>query len=229
MPTINDWINVADPVPYDFATSWELRATLALSALLSLVAFYQIGFSVLHSSAIMSKGNGTAWAAASAIIWTWLLVWWGGHSPTNLEAHEALYVAILGPLAFPLFSILALFSVIGRLTKRETLKIVDFADFMAFLSAIPSFGLSPAVGYYASLLLLRFLSWPSLELFWSTVIVIGAVLAYIGARRQRAASNPLRGILGVQATGPSSGRSIHERVQTVIRSTGLAAPPLPSE
>jgi energy-coupling factor transporter ATP-binding protein EcfA2 len=179
VPTIDDWRNLLHPITYEFAKGWHLRAILVITALFTLTSMFGI-YNYVSSP--------PAWNALKIILSIVYLVSvflaWGFMGFLHTEEDGIVETILLA------FVPLMLSGILARDASESKLK------YMAILLLFISVTLfSPFVLYFASLFLARHLILWSIPCIWLATAALIFFLRAAGKRRERAAGNPLQGIL----------------------------------
>jgi hypothetical protein len=176
LPTSDDWQNTFRPVDYEFARSWHFFAVVGIVLVVFAAALFQIFDVLSHASPLLSWATAPVWGTIAILGLAGYVVWREG---LMADPPELVLLIIGGPIFVP------------RIVRRFRTGRLDVSA-LATLSFVVQ---SPALIYFASLATRRLLP-------WLYVALLGAVFAGIvvwlwrrGRRRDRAARNPLSGIL----------------------------------
>lgn len=185
IPTISDWHNVFRPIKYRFASSWHYVLVLLITALFAVVSMISISINLTQSPQWISWHNGILTLSALSIVLTWYHfirgTLWGRFNP------DGLLFSIVGFLFFPIIITKDLIDLI-----RKQPPDMDAEEWFLALSIIP---FTPAIGYFSTILMLNYFTLNYVIGFWLILIVSISLLTWLGKRRERAALNPLHGIL----------------------------------
>ncbi|MGK7886534.1 MAG: NACHT domain-containing protein [Crocosphaera sp.] len=180
-PSRNDWRNIFRPLKFEFSKSWHYKIILTLLAIMSVVAITQIALIILNSSPIISWTNGLIMATALAIIIGWFIPFFdmSHYFPKWDEPKRILY-----------------FFTIGFMIPLVLLWVIFERNFnFCMLSMLLYFVWFTAIIFFTSIFLFTFFSWQFVILVWVILFTFVRILWQDGNRRERAAKNPLKGII----------------------------------
>ena len=179
-PSRNDWRNIFRPLTFEFSNSWHY-ANIVKEHKSGLVALRQMALIVFNSSPLMSWTNGMILVAALAIILGWIFPFFD-ISDDNIIWEKA-------------NNILTYFLIGFFLPIPLILDINDGLFNVKTLPSIPYIVWFPVIIYFTSIFLLSFISWQFIMLVWVILFIFGGILWWDGNKRERAAKNPLQGII----------------------------------
>ncbi|MDJ0658055.1 MAG: NACHT domain-containing protein [Crocosphaera sp.] len=196
VPSRKDWRNIFRPLKFEFRNSWHYRIILTLFAIISLVTLTQMVLIILNSSLLMSWTNVVIMIATLAIIFCWILPFFYVYNSVYIPKWDNADQIVL----YFFIGIIILIVCIRNLFKDpfsvNFLNINSF-DFESF-ALLPYVVWFPVIVYFTSIFLSAFLSWQFIVLVWLIFFASGYVLLRDAKRRERAANNPLQGILKPQ-------------------------------
>jgi NACHT domain len=182
-PTVDDWMNIRKPIAYNFKGSWHLRLVHSLAVVVTFVALLGIAYSFGRPAVSWANVARALSIVVCVFIWTIAYFCWFA------EAFNVIPVLFLGPLVY----VKDILETIGELPGK------DSGDVTFELLVIPCMlSFFPICIYFASSFFLRELPWGFVLSFWLVVGVLMVFLWRTGRRRERAARNPLFGLLDTQ-------------------------------
>jgi hypothetical protein len=182
-PTVDDWVNIRKPITYNFNGSWHLRLAHSLAIVVTFVALLGIVYSFGRPA--ISWANVARALSIGVCVFTWFFAYVGGRGG---EPDVSLFL-LLGPWV----NVKDFLEGMGRINWKTfgeaTVMLAMLLCMLFFL---------PICIYFTSSFFLRELPWGFVLSFWSVVGVLMVFLWRTGRRRERAARNPLLGLLDTQ-------------------------------
>jgi len=198
-PSLDDWRNIFRPV-YEFKDSWQGWGVNLALTLLCLLGLWELGSAIWQSPQLLSWENGLSALMMLALT---ALLWWVGRGQLDLEAIEL--IMFFGFLSFGPLAGYTLAVITGNWVYGAIVGAIDVAIGGAIDDAIGG-AIVGAIGYSLIYLPTRLFAdqwgWTAAAGFWLVWLVWSVGLWRYGARRQRQAQNPLRGLLDSQP-GPA--------------------------
>lgn len=192
-PTQADWKNIFRPLTYTFREGWHYRTIMALlfglslaatAAMVELLISYWWGGAAGGWLPVTLAGVGLA-----SLTWS-LGVFLSGSSTMRFDRQDPDFLVLL--LLGPLIPIIALVYLLNKGARGD----LEPKGMYFALSTAPAF---PALAYFASVALLKYMAWPYVVLAWVGIVAVVTLLAVLGFRREREAKNPLHGIIEAPA------------------------------
>ena len=183
LPTRSDWLDIFRPTKYEFGRGWHYHTIVLFTVVISVVCLVQAVSAVFRSLKwpVLEELQPTLPVIGVVVIIYWVAFW---RFP---EPDVFLFRILLGPVGH--------FTTILEETQKGFKNIRNIAD--GFLGWLLSTGWVLVTGYFITISLLRILPWVAVVLVWLSALGASVGLWLIGKQRERAARNPLRGILDV--------------------------------
>lgn len=224
-PSSSDWQNVFRPVEYEFRTSWHYWVIFCLTAAISLISLFEMATNFTTGAATLDNmteiairfvqrlfsgkpANFELWSRAVMVVTIetviMIIAYWYVFGRKQSETGDRIvmvFVTFLGPfVVLPLGMLLAPILVIMALSDRERgvverLVSAAFIGPMTIIASVFLSLLSLVILLFANLSIADYVSWQFAIGMWLIILAAIGVLALIGRRKDRAARNPLHGIL----------------------------------
>jgi len=189
-PTINDWRSLSAPISYRFKTGWHYRTIQALFVSAIALTLISIYFSFREASQDWFRWHVIGLAATVASLALPTLVIFIADEVRTIRR-------VLSPYTNPV-------ELLEEIGDSLWEMFFSTSDFFGIFMTISLFVYQPLIIYFTSSFISRFLGIAYIVLIWLAVIVSVFMLFRIGSRKDRAARNPLRGILGSQDASDAS-------------------------
>jgi hypothetical protein len=216
-PTSTDWLNIFNPIKYDFERGWHLRVVWIVLGLLSLITMFLMGFNLLLVSPLTLPNVAFFSLGSLLIVINWFIFW----KPSLLDLLSLgtdtfestnLFYFVLAPFVMPLMIIYGLgyliYVPIGRVfNKKVGLDREGIIEYVKTLIGITLMsGLMPLIAYFATKALLALFVIYVVVVIWLIVLLVCTGLLLWGSKLHRISHNPLRGIISSEGSSELSAR-----------------------
>lgn len=198
--TQNDWVNIFNPVEYDFAKSWHFRTILGITTVISVIFVISFLFNIWNSSQLVSWSNALSLLGLITFFTFWgFLIWHKEHDRTETLVLGFIFATII-PFSFLSGKVREeLFRYLLRLGRGMTFQdyiirlMFTIGSVVIFVIAYMSVLIG---GSYFSIKMITGMASLSLSILtWLFLNGIGVLLVALANYHEDLAQNPLHGIL----------------------------------